>query len=317
MNKKYSALIIPYSLFLIPLMALGISFDRDLTVGSRGVDVESLQNFLTEQRAYSGPVTGYFGNLTKEGVRKFQENNSITPVAGYFGPKTRALANQKLSGGAGAFFQAVSAPILTIAELQKQIEVLTAELQKLQAAPVALPSPVVEVPATAIPAPITPAQFSGSVKIFSIYPNVTLSGYADVALNEYQLSGSDYKVAVTKLRLTNTGTLSDVYFNEIRLVNSANNEVLAKVDAPVEKVIEFILTPDSSKKDNGLMVSGGVYAVRATLKTPSSGSERKLNIKLDILSSGDITAVDFDTLSRPADISGNTFPIEGPYVTTF
>lgn len=318
MNKKYSDSIIPYLLFLMlsPFLVSAATFGRDLTVGSRGADVESLQNFLTAQGVYSGPVTGYFGNLTKEGVKNFQEKNSIFPVAGYFGPKTRAIANQKITAPVSSATPAGSSASPTSADLQKQIESLSAELQKLQSDTASATVPVITAPVPAPAASSTPA-FSGSVKMFSIYPNVTLSGYIDIPLNEYQLSGSSDKVAITKLRLTNTGTLSDVYYNEITLVNSSNNQVLASVGAPVDKVIEFNLIPDASQKDKGLMVSGGVYAIRATLKTPSSGSEHKPNIKLDILSASDIKASDFETLSKSADVSGNAFPIEGPYITTF
>lgn len=310
MNRNNFIHIVPYSLFIIPTLVFG-AFDRDLTVGNRGSDVESLQNFLTQQAVYSGPITGYFGNLTKDGVKKFQEKNSITPIAGYFGPKTRGIANQLISGQSGQVNPAAPSAPLTASDLQKQIEVLTLELQKLQSAPAI----IVPAPADPIPAP-EPAVFSGSVKIFSIYPNVTLSTYVDVPLNEFQISDSTQKVAITKLRLVNNGTLSDVYFNEVRLVNSLNNEVLAAINSPIEKVIEFNLISDSVKKDKGLMVSGGVYAVRANLKTLSSGSERKPNIKLDILSVSDVAAVDYETLSKPAKFE-SIFPVEGPYITTF
>ncbi|GEM_PF-5221237 len=312
MKKNHLIRLIPYSLFLIPALTFG-AFGRDLTVGSRGVDVEDLQKFLTAQGVYSGPITGYFGNLTKAGVAKFQEVNGISPTAGYFGPKTRALADQK--SGASSEVSAPAGPV-TAVDLQKQIEALMAELQKLQSAGTATTAPAVPSPAPA-PELVVPAPFSGSVKIFSVYPNLTLSSYSDIPLNEYQLSGSADKVAITRLRVTNTGTLSDVYFNEMNLVDSSNNQVLAVATNPSEKVFEFTLVADNSKTNKGLMVSGGVYAIKATLKTPSSGGEGKPNVKLDILSSSDITAVDYDTLSKPADLSGNVFPVDGPYITTF
>ncbi|HEX8591295.1 MAG TPA: peptidoglycan-binding domain-containing protein, partial [Candidatus Paceibacterota bacterium] len=70
--------------------------NKDLSFGSRGEDVVSLQHELI---AYGGPAaqalskvgaTGYFGPLTRAALVEFQKNNGITPAAGYFGAKTRA-----------------------------------------------------------------------------------------------------------------------------------------------------------------------------------------------------------------------------------
>jgi peptidoglycan hydrolase-like protein with peptidoglycan-binding domain len=48
---------------------------------------------------YTGPVTGYFGPLTSEAVRKYQRANGLEAV-GALGPKTRALLNRE-DGGQG------------------------------------------------------------------------------------------------------------------------------------------------------------------------------------------------------------------------
>lgn len=70
------------------------SFDRDLYLGLRNdSDVSDLQEFLTEQGYYAGPVSGNYGLLTVQAVRKFQSANGINP-SGYFGVRSRALANQ-------------------------------------------------------------------------------------------------------------------------------------------------------------------------------------------------------------------------------
>lgn len=76
-------------------------FDFDLTVGNSGEAVTKLQGALTDNGVYAGPVTGYFGPLTKAGVAKFQDkyaNEILTPVGlivgtGYFGPSTRKKLN--------------------------------------------------------------------------------------------------------------------------------------------------------------------------------------------------------------------------------
>jgi len=79
-----------------------------LDIGDRGPEVTELQTYLsTNANIYpSGLVTGYFGQLTKAGVERFQSAEGIvssgTPgTTGYgrVGPITRSAINAKLSGG--------------------------------------------------------------------------------------------------------------------------------------------------------------------------------------------------------------------------
>lgn len=71
-------------------------FVRNLTVGSSGDDVSSLQTWL-EQKGFlvipTGVAKGYFGNLTRTALAKYQASVGITPAVGYFGPITRAKVN--------------------------------------------------------------------------------------------------------------------------------------------------------------------------------------------------------------------------------
>ena len=71
------------------------NFTSDLTVGSKGAQVTSLQQFLIAKGYLTGvsAPTGYFGALTASALGKFQAANGITPSVGYFGPKTRAFIN--------------------------------------------------------------------------------------------------------------------------------------------------------------------------------------------------------------------------------
>lgn len=69
---------------------------RNLTVGSSGEDVTTLQTWL-EQKGFlvmpSAVAKGYFGNLTRTALAKYQASVGITPAVGYFGPITRAKVN--------------------------------------------------------------------------------------------------------------------------------------------------------------------------------------------------------------------------------
>lgn len=72
------------------------NFTTDLTVGSKGDAVTSLQSFLESKAMLTMPAgvaKGYFGNLTKAALAAYQASVGITPSVGYFGPKTRAYVN--------------------------------------------------------------------------------------------------------------------------------------------------------------------------------------------------------------------------------
>lgn len=65
---------------------------RDLTVGSKGDDVKKLQERLAEEdeEDFKVPATGYFGPMTMNAVKKFQEKFGVSPLGtGFVGPMTR------------------------------------------------------------------------------------------------------------------------------------------------------------------------------------------------------------------------------------
>jgi peptidoglycan hydrolase-like protein with peptidoglycan-binding domain len=71
---------------------------RNLTLGSTGDDVWTLQEFLTsEDYLGTGNETGYFGLRTQAALAGYQDENRIAPAVGYFGPLTRAAINRVLS----------------------------------------------------------------------------------------------------------------------------------------------------------------------------------------------------------------------------
>ncbi|GIW67547.1 MAG: hypothetical protein KatS3mg096_415 [Candidatus Parcubacteria bacterium] len=59
-------------------------FKRHLFPGLKGDDVKCLQTFLKQSGYFSGPVTGYYDDLTKEAVIEWQKTNNIFPAHGYF-----------------------------------------------------------------------------------------------------------------------------------------------------------------------------------------------------------------------------------------
>jgi trimeric autotransporter adhesin len=78
------------------------NFTRDLTVGSTGADVTSLQNLLISKGYLKiAAATAYFGSLSQRALASFQAANGISPAAGYFGPKSRAFVNAMSSGSTG------------------------------------------------------------------------------------------------------------------------------------------------------------------------------------------------------------------------
>ncbi len=70
------------------------TFTMDLTIGSTGAEVTSLQNFLMGHgQTIPAGATGYFGSQTQAALAGFQAANAISPAVGYFGPITRAKVN--------------------------------------------------------------------------------------------------------------------------------------------------------------------------------------------------------------------------------
>ncbi|HWB34372.1 MAG TPA: peptidoglycan-binding domain-containing protein [Candidatus Paceibacterota bacterium] len=86
------------------------AWTRDLQQGSTGADVMALQKFLNGDPATMVAVSGAgspgnetstFGPATKAAVIKFQTKYNVTPIAGYFGAKSRAQAAVVCGGTSG------------------------------------------------------------------------------------------------------------------------------------------------------------------------------------------------------------------------
>jgi hypothetical protein len=109
------------------LGAATYNFTTDLTIGSRGADVDALQQVLIDEGflAIEAP-TGYFGALTKAAVVKYQTAHGITPQSGYVGPKTRTVLN----AGTTPTMSDEQRSLL-IAELEAKLEALLAQIRVL------------------------------------------------------------------------------------------------------------------------------------------------------------------------------------------
>ena len=69
--------------------------------GSRGTAVTTLQNRLKALGLFTGPVTGYYGDLTEAAVRNFQRSRNIQ-VNGIAGAQTQAALYGTSGGSAGS-----------------------------------------------------------------------------------------------------------------------------------------------------------------------------------------------------------------------
>src|SRR3989344_3678580 len=93
-----------------PAVCAGVTFTRNLTIGSTGSDVKCLQALLNTQASTQVAVSGagspgnetsYFGGLTLAAVKIYQAQKGWTP-ANQVGPLTRAALNAWLSGSTPA-----------------------------------------------------------------------------------------------------------------------------------------------------------------------------------------------------------------------
>jgi len=75
---------------------------QTLVRGMFSEEVKELQKFLAQNPEIypAGLITGYFGALTEQAVKKFQEMNGLPPV-GIVGPLTRSLINEAFASGGG------------------------------------------------------------------------------------------------------------------------------------------------------------------------------------------------------------------------
>lgn len=123
-------------------------FTRDLSVGSRGKDVEELQVFLNQNgflvassgAGSPGNETDYFGNATKRAFAKFQEANAkdiLTPLGlskgtGYFGARTRAFVNTFTKGSSAPATSAIPAQTILVFTRSLRVGAQGEDVRRLQ-----------------------------------------------------------------------------------------------------------------------------------------------------------------------------------------
>ena len=105
-------------------------FNSDLEPGMRGEDVSRLQELLArDPEIYpEGMVSGYYGPLTAQAVRRFQAKHGL-PSPGRLGPQTRAKIQEAF--GASAPSAPLVSPDERIRELQEKLRLLQEQVQNL------------------------------------------------------------------------------------------------------------------------------------------------------------------------------------------
>jgi hypothetical protein len=115
-------------------------FNRNLQIGNRGDEVRRLQELLAQDKELypEGLVTGYYGSLTREAVRRFQLKYGVISSPsdqgnGRLGPRTRAKMREVYGEGVPAPSSgAPAAPPAAVQSLQEQIQALLKKVQELQ-----------------------------------------------------------------------------------------------------------------------------------------------------------------------------------------
>ena len=277
----------------VPAACVGVTFDRNLTVGMTGADVKCLQTLLNQdadtQLADSGPgspgnETTYFGSITKSGVIKFQEKYAseilaqygLTAGTGYVGPSTRAKLNSLLSAGTSNNGNESN-------QNQNQNQNQTSTTPTSAGLSVTLAS---DNPASATLIADTTSG-DGAQALVPVL-SVTLT------------NGDTSDVKVTEMKFTRSGISSDSDISQAYLY-SGDTE-LAEYNSFSDGVLTF-------SDSNGLVTIPAGSSKTVTLKIDlANGTNSGKTIRFSVASESDITS-DASTLN-------GTFPLVGNYMST-
>ena len=87
-----------------------------------------MQNRLTSEGVYTGPITGYYGNQTAAAVKVFQLKNNL-PQAGVVGPMTRNILNSSNVSASSLSSQNISSMTLKqLVQLLLQIGAIASDI---------------------------------------------------------------------------------------------------------------------------------------------------------------------------------------------
>ena len=111
-KRRIPFVLAAFALLILPAAGFA-QITSNLSVGSRGAQVTEVQTYLANDPALypQGIVSGYYGNLTREAVMRFQAKYGIQQT-GTIGPITRAKLNELLGNGGGGTAGDVSAPTI-------------------------------------------------------------------------------------------------------------------------------------------------------------------------------------------------------------
>ncbi len=272
--------------------AMTYSFTSDLTVGSRGADVNALQQLLINKgylTAVSAP-TGYFGSLTQAALGKFQAANGIHPAAGYFGPITRAFVNSMSVGTTTTTTTSYPAGCTSSSGYSPT----TGQ----SCASGTTTTTTVTPPATGLAVSLAPSNPAAGSLISS--DSAAAARVPVLAIN--LTAANSGAVTVTDIKVHKTGVLSDSSISGAYLVQ--NGQVLYQYTSLNQGVIDF--------SSLSLSVSAGQTQTLVVAIDPSTGLDAGNTVGFAMNAASDISA--FDASNNAITPSGG-FPLNGNIFT--
>jgi hypothetical protein len=262
------------------------SFSKDLTLGSKGADVNALQQLLISKgylTVVSAP-TGYFGAATQKALAAWQSANGISPAAGYFGPKTRAFVNSMSVGSSSTTTTTTTGGQTTTTQTTQTTTTGTTVVAPATGVAVSL--------AAANPGAGTLVSSSGSGSGAARVPVLTVNFTA----------GNSGAATVSEVKFHKIGVLSDSSVSGAYLTQ--NGKVLYQYNSLSSGILDF--------SGMSLNIPAG-QTVTLTLAIDVSGGLNSGNTtSFSLNSASDVSA--WDSSNNALTASG-TFPLNGSLFT--
>lgn len=261
-------------------------FNRNLTVGVRGSDVQCLQNYLIEEGYLKVSATGYFGSATRNALSDWQNKHDIYP-SGYFGPVSRS-SYQTLSAN-----KPIVPPSETIV-VAPPSNVYCAQVMKqcsdgsyvgykpgtceYNACPVVTVTPPVVAPVTpAAPVVVVPPLSYGALRTSAVMGSsandvlrfrVVNDNVADVRISDVSITDSVTNNSGTRSSFTNFYLYESgvVVAGPLQMTMSSPTNGSLNFSLPNQTVViprngsrDFVVRADVSSANSGGAVSGSVH----------------------------------------------------------